>query len=199
VSIQFWFEFASTYWYPAAMRVERIAKAAGIQVSWHPFLLGPIFRAQGWNDSLFNIYPIKGRYMWRDVERICVAEGLAFTKPTTFPRNGLFAARVCAHFGKEAWLPAFVREIYTANFARDQDIADPGVVAGCLQTVGIEPEAVLVAAGSDAAKNALRSQTEQAMKLGVFGAPSFVVGDELFWGNDRLEQALGWARRAHQT
>lgn len=199
VTIQFWFEFASTYSYPAAMRVERLAKAAGIEVSWHAFLLGPIFRAQGWNDSPFNIYPIKGRYMWRDLERICVAEGLAFKKPTTFPRNGLLAARVCAHSAREAWLPAFVREIYTANFARDQDIADPGVVAECLHTVGVEPDAVLVAAGSDAAKNALRTQTEQAMKLGIFGAPSFVVGDELFWGNDRLEQAVAWAQKAHQT
>ena len=71
--LQFWFEFASTYSYPAASRVGALAAAAGAALEWRPFLLGPIFRDQGWNDSPFNVYPVKGRYMWRDLERLCAA------------------------------------------------------------------------------------------------------------------------------
>src|ERR1041385_7871678 len=70
-TVEFWYEFASTYSYPAAMRIARKAREADVTVRWRPFLLGPIFGAQGWNDSPFNIYPAKGRNMWRDLERIC--------------------------------------------------------------------------------------------------------------------------------
>ena len=95
--LEFWFEFASTYSYPAAMRVEGLCAAADVRLCWRPFLLGPIFAAQGWNDSPFNIYPVKGRYMWRDLERICARERLPLRRPSQFPRNGLLAARVvCA-------------------------------------------------------------------------------------------------------
>jgi len=191
-AVQFWFEFGSTYSYPAAMRVERLAKERGVAVAWRAFLLGPIFQEQGWNDSPFNLYPVKGRYMWRDLARICESQGIPLRRPSRFPRNGLLAARVACRFADEPWLPEFVRAVYEANFARDLEIAEPAVVAECLVRAGQEPGARLEAAQTDAAKQALREQTEQARRLGVFGAPSFVVGDELFWGNDRLEAALAW-------
>ena len=85
--MDFWYEFASTYSYLAAMRAEPMALSAGVRLRWRPFLLGPIFAAQGWNNSPFNIYPAKGRYMWRDMERICAARGLAFRRPDPFPQN----------------------------------------------------------------------------------------------------------------
>src|SRR6267378_3556584 len=95
--IEFWFDFASTYSYPAAMRVEELAGSHGCIVQWRPFLLGAIFQKQGWNDSPFNIYPVKGRYMWRDLERLCASLEIPFRKPSQFPRNGLTVARVaCA-------------------------------------------------------------------------------------------------------
>ena len=72
-AIEFWFEFASTYSYLSVMRIERAAQAAGVDIAWKPFLLGPVFLALGWNDSPFNIYPPKGRYMWRDLERLAAA------------------------------------------------------------------------------------------------------------------------------
>jgi 2-hydroxychromene-2-carboxylate isomerase len=191
--LEFWFEFASTYSYPAAMRVERVAREHGRRVAWRAFLLGPIFGAQGWNDSPFNLYPAKGAYMWRDLARICAAEGLALKRPSRFPRNGLTAARVACRFADEAWLPAFVRAVYDANFARDLEISEPAVVAECLERAGQAPAAILAAASEDSAKTALRAQTERAVELGLFGAPSFVTpGGELFWGNDRLEDALRW-------
>ena len=192
MAIQFWFEFASTYSYPAASRIESAAAAHGIRVEWKPFLLGPIFRSQGWNDSPFNLYPAKGRYMWRDLSRLCEELHLPLVHPSQFPRNGLLAARVACAFASEPWLPAFVRAVYDANFARDEDISTPAVIARCLESAGQTPEPLLAAAGSEASKAKLRAQTEEAERLGLFGAPSFVVGQELFWGNDRLESALAW-------
>ena len=192
--VAFWFEFASTYSYPAAMRVEALAGAAGVPLHWQAFLLGPGFAAQGWNDSPFNLYPAKGRYMWRDLERTCAALGLPLQRPTRFPRNGLRAARVACWFEDEPWLPGFVRAVYEASFARDLDIAEPEVVAACLAQVGA-PAAALDVATRDAARVKLRARGEEAAALGIFGAPSFTAGRELFWGNDRLEDALAWAAR----
>ncbi len=192
MSFEFWFEFASTYSYPAAMRIEKLAAARGVPLVWRSFLLGPIFREQGWNDSPFNLYPAKGRYMWRDLERICAAEGLPFRRPSQFPRNGLLAARVACRFASEPWLPAFVRAVYRANFAEDHDIAEPQVIAECLSFANVAPESILTEAQSPEAKERLREQTSEAGRRGIFGAPTFAIGEELFWGNDRLEQALLW-------
>lgn len=192
--LEFWFEFASTYSYPAAARIEAAAAAAGVPIAWRPFLLGPIFRAQGWSDSPFNLYPAKGRYMWRDLARVCAALELPLRQPSVFPRNGLLAARVACRFAAEPWCPAFVRGVYRANFAEDRDIADPTVLASCLTAIG-QPAAERIAA-ANAEKERLRAQTDRAIALGVFGAPSFTVGEELFWGNDRLEAALAcWNER----
>ncbi|WP_420464808.1 2-hydroxychromene-2-carboxylate isomerase [Panacagrimonas sp.] len=194
--LEFWFEFASTYSYPAAMRVESAALEAGVTLAWHPFLLGPIFSMQGWNDSPFNVYPAKGRYMWRDLARICAATGLPLRQPSQFPRNGLLAARIaCAH-AHAAWLPEFVRRVYSANFAEDLDIADPAVIQQVLHSLDL-PASVLAAGQAPQAKAQLRAQTERAQALDLFGAPSFVVGNEVFWGNDRLEAALAWAQAAN--
>ena len=92
--LEFWFEFASTYSYPAAMRIEALGARAGVAIAWRPFLLGPIFQAQGWNDSPFNLYPAKGRYMWRDLERLCEKHGLPYARPTIFPQRSILAARL---------------------------------------------------------------------------------------------------------
>src|ERR1700757_3216201 len=93
-TIDFWFDFGSTYSYPAALRIAPLAQAAGVSVRFRPFLLGPIFKAQGWSTSPFNLYPAKGRHMWRDLERSCAELQLAFRRPDPFPQNSLLAARV---------------------------------------------------------------------------------------------------------
>ena len=192
--IDFWFEFASTYSYLAVSRLGSVAEAAGVEVRWQPFLLGPIFKAQGWNDSPFNLQPAKGRYMWRDMERLCEGYGLPFQRPSQFPRNGLLAARVACAGLAEPWLPDFVAATFAANFGHDRDISDPEVLAGILDAVGVDGEATLGQAATPDVKKRLREQTERAVELGIFGAPSFVVGDELFWGNDRLGDAIAWSR-----
>ena len=164
MQIDFWFEFGSTYSYPAALRIESLAAARRVRVAWRAFLLGPLFAEQGWRDSPFNLYPAKGRYMWRDLERVCQAQGLPFRRPSEFPRNGLLAARVACHFAEAPWLPAFVRAVYRANFESDRAIETPEVVAHCLEAAGAEPTSVLEAARSPEAKGQLRAQTEEAAR-----------------------------------
>jgi len=188
--VQFWFEFASTYSYPAAGRIERLAGEAGVAIDWKPFLLGPIFQRQGWNDSPFNIYPAKGRYMWRDLERVCDREGLELRRPSRFPRNGLLAARVACIASDSEWCGEFVRRVYRANFAEDREIADRSVIGALLEEVGQPAADILERAERMETKERLRRHTDEAATLGIFGAPSFVVVGELFWGNDRLEQAI---------
>jgi 2-hydroxychromene-2-carboxylate isomerase len=131
--------------------------------------------------------------MWRDLERTCDALGIPFRRPSQFPRNGILSARVACHFADAPWLPAFVRAIYTANFAGDLDIADSGVIGACIADLGESAEQVLQQAQSVQSKNSLREQTDTAMRMGIFGAPTVVAAGELFWGNDRLEEALEWA------
>ena len=190
--LQFWFELGSTYSYPAAMRIERIAAESQVPVEWKPFLLGPVFREQGWNDSPFNLYPVKGRYMWHDLERICDREGLPLKRPTDFPRNGLLAARVACLAVDAPWGPEFVRRVYHANFAEDRDIAAPETIGSILESLDQDPVSTMARAQAPENKERLRRHTDAAMGLGIFGAPTFVVGQELFWGNDRLEEALAW-------
>lgn len=195
-TLDFWFEFASTYSYPAAMRIGALAKTRGVTVRWRPFLLGPVFKAQGWDNSPFNIYPVKGRYMWRDLERICMGLDLPFVRPAVFPQNTLTAARVAIVALKEGWGEDFCRAVYRAEFGARRDIGDNFVIADVINALGHNPDAVIEQSRTEENKSALRMETEEAMRLGIFGAPSFVTADgELFWGNDRLEAALDWAKR----
>jgi 2-hydroxychromene-2-carboxylate isomerase len=195
--LDFWLEFASTYSYPAAMRIGPLARAAGVEVRWRPFLLGPIFKAQGWDTSPFNIYAAKGRYMWRDLERLCADLGLPF-RPNrgAFPQTSLLAARVALVGLAEGWGVDFSQSVYRAQFGEGRRIDDPAVISELIARRGLAPDAVFAKAQSEPIKEALRTQTSEAQRLGVFGAPSFTSADgELFWGNDRLEAALAWVKR----
>jgi 2-hydroxychromene-2-carboxylate isomerase len=196
--LDFWFDFASTYSYPAAMRIGPLAKDANVEVRFRPFLLGPIFKAQGWTTSPFNLYPEKGRYMWRDLERLCAELGLPFRRPDPFPQNSLLAARVALAGLDRDWGEDFCRAVFRTQFGDGRRIDDPAVIAAVLTDLNVDPQATLAAAQSDEIKARLRSETEAAQGLGLFGAPSFstTVG-ELFWGNDRLEQALRWAKQGN--
>ncbi|MXQ12019.1 2-hydroxychromene-2-carboxylate isomerase [Microvirga makkahensis] len=193
-TLEFWYEFASTYSYLTAMRIEQAAEEAGVELVWRPFLLGPIFKTQGWDTSPFNLYPSKGRYMWRDMEREAVRFGLSLFKPNPFPQNTLLAARVALLGLDRGWTPVFTKAVYTAEFGEGRDISDPQVISGILSGLGLDPEDVTAEAQSDTNKTRLRRLNDEAQSRGVFGAPTFFAEDgEMFWGNDRLEQALGWA------
>ena len=193
-SLEFWFEFASTYSHVAAQRIEAAARAAGVPVLWRPFLLGPIFKQQGWNDSPFNIYLAKGAYMWKDMERQCAKHGVPFRKPTQFPRPSLLATRIALTLeSSPALVGEFVRRVYLANFRDDADTTSNDVIRGVLQSMALpDADAVLERATSNETKERLRQRSEEAMARGIFGAPTFLIDSELYWGNDRLEDALAY-------
>lgn len=191
--LEFWYEFASTYSYLSAMRMEALAAGAGVEIVWKPLLLGPIFRTQGWDTSPFNIYPAKGRYMVRDMERLAADRGLPFKLPQPFPQNSLHAARLAMIGLAEGWGVTFTRAVYEAEFAGGADIGDKRVLTGLLTRLGLDAEALIARSETPETKQRLRQQTEEAQELGIFGAPTFLTRGELFWGDDRLEQALAAA------
>lgn len=192
--LDFWYEFASTYSCLSALRIEALAEEAGVELRWRPFLLGPIFAAQGWTTSPFNLYPNKGRYMWRDMERRAGRSGLKIIRPETFPQNSLIAARL-ALAGREAgWMPVFSKALFRAEFGQGGNIAEEAVLNAALKEAGADPGVAFPASRSEEVKGRLKAETEYAKSLGIFGAPTFVTGDgELFWGDDRLEEALDWS------
>ena len=176
-ALDFWFEFGSTYSYPAAMRIGALAAAAGVDVRLRPFLLGPIFQAQGWNTSPFILYPAKGRHMWRDLERICAELSLPFRRPEHFPQSGLLAARV-ALVGSDqqtAWAEDFCRAVYRAEFAEGRRIDRSETIRDILSELKVDPEKTLAAAQTDEIKDKLRAQTAEAQQPGIFGAPTFIT------------------------
>lgn len=191
--LEFWFDYASTYSYLSAMRFADACAARGLAPVFRPFLLGPIFGAQGWTSSPFNLYPAKGANMWRDMARLCDARGLELVRPDPFPQNSLLAARVTLAV-EEARRGALCRAIYSAEFADGMTIADAAAMAALLTNNGFDAGAVLARAASPEVKAALKASTEEAIGKGIYGAPSFVTpGGELFWGDDRLDAAIDWA------
>lgn len=194
LKFQFWYDFASPYSFLSATRIDGLSESVGIGVEWRPFLLGPIFKSQGWDTSPFNIYEAKGRYMWRDMERLCSKCGIQFRKPSVFPRNGVLASSVALASESLVWRSDFSKRVFIANFSEDRDISDEAVIASILDSLGEESGTIIRSALSEENKGKLRRATEDAIARGIFGAPSFLTGDEIFWGNDRLEDALDWHR-----
>jgi 2-hydroxychromene-2-carboxylate isomerase len=174
LTLDFWFDFASTYSYPAIMRIRPLADAAGIAVRLRPFLLGPLFKAQGWDTSPFNLYEAKGRYMWRDLERLCAELGLPFRRPNPFPQNGLTAARLALVGLDEGWGDDFCEGVFRAEFGEGRRIDEAGTLGSILQSLDVNADRGFQSAQSDVT----------------------TADGELFWGNDRLEAAIAWAQRA---
>ena len=134
--------------------------------------------------------------MWKDIERQCRKYGLPWTRPTTFPRFALLALRVAVLGAREPWIGAFCQRIMLMNFSEDRDIATREAVAEALAQAGVQAEQIIAEAQTDQNKQRLREQTEAAQARGIFGAPTFFVRGEMFWGNDRLEDALACAAGA---
>src|SRR6266436_5715321 len=130
--LDFWFDFASTYSYPAAMRIGALAEGAGVRVRFRPFLLGPIFKAQGWTTSPFNLFAAKGRHMWRDLERLCADLDLPFRRPDPFPQASLLAARVAMAGLDQGWGENFCRAVFQAEFVDGLAIDDATTIGDIL-------------------------------------------------------------------
>jgi 2-hydroxychromene-2-carboxylate isomerase len=194
--IEFWFEFGSNYSYLSVMRIEEEARRHGVRIAWKPFLLGPIFRALGMENSPFVLQKEKGAYVQQDMARLCRKYGLApWVKPSVFPRLGVLPLRIALLGVDEPWIGAFCRKVMELNFVRDQDINQPEQMVPIVAELGLSTLGLTERAQSEPIKNRLRDQTEQARAKGIFGAPTFFVGTEMFWGNDRLDDALLFAAK----
>lgn len=192
--IEFWFEFGSNYSYLSVMRIESEARRLDVRVVWKPFLLGPIFRALGFETSPFLLQKEKGAYMQQDMARLCQKYGLApWIKPSVFPRLGVLPLRIVLLGAGQPWVGAFCRKVMELNFALDREINLPEHMEPILQALGLPSADILEQARSEPIKTRLREQTEEARLRGIFGAPTFFVGTEMFWGNDRLDDALAFA------
>jgi len=194
MALTFWFDFSSSYSYLTAMRVEDVAREAGVPVVWQPFLLGPIFQDAGYGGTPNLAHPAKAAYMWRDIGRRAAARGIPFAKPEVFPQKSVGAARATLSLPAHE-RPAFGRAVFAEVFAHGRDMADPAALADAARAAGLDPARIAAGTADPAAKAALFEAVEEAKTLGIFGAPTFVASDrELFWGDDRLEDALAWER-----
>jgi 2-hydroxychromene-2-carboxylate isomerase len=192
--IEFWFEFGSNYSYLSVMRIEEEARRHGVRIAWKPFLLGPIFRALGMENSPFVLQKEKGAYVQQDMARLCRKYGLApWVKPSEFPRLGVLPLRIALLGVDQHWIGAFCRKVMELNFVLDQDINQPEQMTPIVAELGLSALGLIERAQSEPIKTRLRDETEQARAKGIFGAPTFFVGTEMFWGNDRLDDALSVA------
>jgi 2-hydroxychromene-2-carboxylate isomerase len=190
--IEFWFDFGSNYSYLSVMRVVE----QGIDVSWQPFLLGPIFQSFGWSNSPFVLQKEKGEYTWRDMERQCRKYDIPWRKPTQFPRLGVLPSRIMLVGMDQPWTSEFARRVMVRNFHLDQEIQSSEAMTTILTELDLPAAELIAKAQSESIKARLREQTDTAMRRRVFGAPTFFARGQMFWGNDRLEDALQFASEA---
>lgn len=187
--IQFWFSIGSTYTYLTVSRLREVEARTGVSFEWRPFSVRAIMREQ--NNSPFATKPIKAAYMWRDIERRAAMYGLLVRVPAPYPIEELDLANRVAILGThEGWCGEYVRASYRRWFV---DGMEPGSEPNLSQSIaeaGQEPARVIAAANSTAIGAAYDAATDEARKLSIFGAPSFVSSGELFWGDDRLDDAI---------
>src|SRR4051794_2712791 len=141
--IEFWFDFGSNYSYLSVMRIDSRAESHGVRILWRPFLLGPVFRDLGFDDSPFVLQKKKGAYVWKDMERQCRKYGLALTRPTVFPRAALLAIRVALLGADQPWMASYCRKIMQLNFVDDRDIGSADVVKEALDDLGLPAQQII--------------------------------------------------------
>lgn len=188
-----WVSIGSTYSYLSVMRVEDMARAKGVEFRWRPFNVRHVMVTQ--NNVPFRNKPVKAAYMWRDIERRAQGYGMSPKIPAPYPLKGLVLANQVAILGaEEGWVADYMKATYKRWFDHGQPAGEDPNLEESLREIGQDPQRVLSEARSERVERRLQEETEEAMALGVFGSPSFVVNGEVFWGDDRLDDALGWAR-----
>lgn len=193
MQIDFWFSIGSTYSYLTVMRLSEIERASGIDFRWRPFNVRHVMIEQ--NNIPFKDKPVKTEYMWRDIERRANQRGLAPSIPAPYPLPGLVIANQIATLGVEqGWVKDYTRATYRRWFEDGKPAGEEPNISESLEEIGCDPSQVLASAQSERIINLLSAETDEAMKLGVFGSPTFVVDGEVFWGDDRLEDAVVWAK-----
>lgn len=191
--VDFWVSIGSTYSCLSVMRLAGVARAAGVAVTWRPFDVRRIMLAQ--DNIPFRDKPVKAAHMWRDIERRAQRYGLALRLPAPYPLAELTFANQVALVGcAEGWGEDYIREAYRLWFVEGLEPGKEPALSQAIAGAGQDPARVLEDARRPETAARLEAETDHAMALGVFGAPSFVVGAEVFWGDDRMEDAMDWAR-----
>jgi 2-hydroxychromene-2-carboxylate isomerase len=186
-TVEFYFDVGSPAAYLAWAQLPRIAEETGARIDYRPFLLGGVFQATG-NRSPMEV-PAKGRYVQADLERFARRYGVPFRHNPHFPINTLALMRAALGLQMrepEKFLP-FVDAVYRAIWVDRKDMNDAATVAAVLQAAGFDAQQVLALTADPEVKERLKTVTQEAVARGVFGAPTFFVGDHMFWGQDRLE------------
>ena len=191
--IDFWYSIGSTYSYLTVMRLPEVQKSSGVEIRWRPFNVRHVMIEQ--NNIPFKDKPAKTAYMWRDIERRADRYGLSPQIPAPYPIPGLVLANQIATLGvEEGWVADYTRATYQRWFERGEPAGEEPNLSGSLEEIGCDPDRVMAAAQSERIIDVLAQTTDEAMALGVFGSPTFVIDGEVFWGDDRLEDALLWAK-----
>lgn len=189
--LDFFYFLGSTYTYLAVSRAEQLADRHGVVLRWRPFSVRTIMREQ--NNVPFAGKPTKLKYMWRDVQRRALHYGMPFDSPPRYPVDAdELANRVATVAAIEGWCPAFTKAAYGLWFQENKDPGEVAHLSEILSRIGKAPAEVIARANSQAVRDQYDSETDVARNLGIFGSPTFAVGAEIFWGDDRLEDAIEW-------
>ena len=182
--LEFFYDYASTYSYLAHLEIEKLAQAKGAELVFRPMVLGFVFKASG--NSMPASVPAKATYMMDDVRRWVRQYGLPFTMPSAFPVNTIRALRTAVAALDEGTFPTYHHAVMTAYWAGDRDIGDATTLTAVASEAGLDGDRLVARAEEPAIKEGLKANTDEAISRGVFGAPTFFVGNQMFWGNDRL-------------
>jgi len=190
--IEFYFDFSSPYGYLAAERIDAVAARHGREVTWRPYLMGVAMKITG-SSPVVN-RPMLGAYSRHDMARSARRLKVPFTFPEPFPIPTIAACRAVYWMERtdaEAVKP-LAKALYRAYFVDGRNISEAGVVADVAAESGADRDALLAGIQDPAVKGRLKEVTNDAVERGIFGSPFFVVGDEPFWGHDRMDEVERW-------
>ena len=192
--IDFWFSIGSTYTYLTVMRLAEVQRNTGIEFRWRPFSVRQIMIEQ--DNIPFRTKPVKAAYMWRDIERRAAMHGLPARVPAPYPLAEWDTAnRVAVLAATEGWVEDYARATYRRWFQEGLEPGSEPNLSDSLREIGQDPSRVTVQAATPEIGASYEAATSTARDLGIFGSPTFQVGRELFWGDDRLDDAIAWHRR----
>lgn len=190
-AIDLWLSIGSTYSFLTVMRMRKVEVKYGVKFNLRPFSVREIMVEM--DNIPFADKPVKYDYMWRDIERRAELFGIKAKVPAPYPLTGFDLANQVAVLGmQQGWGRDYVLATYQLWFQRGEPAGQEPNLSKSLKSIGLEPEEVIAAALSDETVAAYKLATSQARQLGIFGAPSFVTRGEMFWGDDRLEEAVLW-------
>ncbi len=193
--IDFFYFFGSAYSYLSVMRIDNLAAEAGVEVHWRPFSVRDLMTEMGYS---LRTQPTKMAYFWRDIERRAYLHGIPYKKPPIWPTDpDQLANRVGVVAAQQGWCPEYTRASFRAWFLDGHALGSEESLSAVLTSLGKDPQAIIDLASTPEIRDQYRGETDAARQLGVFGSPTFAVGQEIFWGDDRLEEALAWCVGRH--